>query len=497
MCSRDDIVKLLNDARAKKIVPSTEQSSSATESIRIDLVQRIVQMTDEELKFVRPYVMNLNTMDNKRQLTPNVPCETKGAFKSEPVDGNDDISRKSSVERTVKRSTTDDPNCTADISTLSDRKRQCISTASITTAAGPAPILVTPMNSSTKETSIESVKQIKCDVCERDTTDLVDHYVKEHYSLVYDSQISARFRKVMESGMLRTTFFVSTPCGLLYSQYCAFCEKKIDAPRSEWIAHLLKHTGEDEYECRSCNMTFACKRNHEKSQKCDGRKIAQRKMGDVPVVGYLCNSCNYVQIFESNMFKHIEERHFVNNTNDEREKEYTSIQLVCFRHDMSGPLIKNDQPEIFPANPKYTQLCVLCTGIKTVGHVDHYISSHSNAEVYISRISTQMKYLTQNRYQKPLPDDLSFMQALCLFCERNWRMTKSAWSLHLTFHTGEKNLTSKLEENCFDGYICNLCNYVQISEGNLMAHVLNQHGVEVANIYKVCLKINLLHSPSS
>lgn len=242
-------------------------------------------------------------------------------------------------------------------------------------------------------------------------------------------------------------------------------------------------------------MTLACRTSHEVLHKCTG-KVVSRIQARNKFFGFICELCNYAQVFESSIIEHIKVKHgFVEPL---LENEYKKIMFVNLRPQNNAPMLKNEWKDMYPTNPCLSSFCVLCNAKIPDDLVNHYIKKHVTAEVFIPRISPKMKDLAQRESSSKPLFHLPVFAAYCLFCEKDLQKNRSDWALHLKSHTGEQNHTFELEHDCFNGYICNLCNYVQLSLNKLKAHVLNQHDdVELTDISKNFDKIDLLHLPSN
>lgn len=419
-----------------------------------------------------------------------------------PSDTDTNILEENIVEREVNRSSARDQNSKAGASMLTDTpavqldtKKGCPSPVDTSSAAGPACKQMIPSNNKTQNTKTRKSKKKVSAINEdylwkskRVRRNLADNCGREDH--VYDSRISARFYKIMLSGLLKPQ--CSEGIQRFY-QFCPFCEKKFRHTRFGWIGHLIMHTGEDRYKCEDCNVTVACKSSHLKKYKCSG-EIRERFHDEGNASGYICNECNYTQLFEPDIIKHAKVLHGLNDPL--LDKQYKKIQLIYLCPRDCGPMPRNYWKDMYPTSLIYSTFCVLCNDQNTVDLVDHYIKSHNNAEVFISRISSRMKDLAlaqRENTMKPMLH-LHAFAGYCLFCEATLELNKTDWWLHMKSHTSERNYTSVLPKYCCYGYMCLLCNFVQLSEKNVMAHVLNQHvgDVDLADISKNYVRLNLL-----
>ncbi|XP_055592117.1 uncharacterized protein LOC129743901 [Uranotaenia lowii] len=169
---------------------------------------------------------------------------------------------------------------------------------------------------------------------------------------------------------------------------------------------------------------------------------------------------------------------------------------------------KNIDRELHCRNPK-TRECTLCSysalSLDTI--VQHYVRAHPLHEVFTSRFTNTIANQIKKDPMK-ITGNLNDKKILtkCLFCQETFTKKRYDWKLHLASHTGEYrykciNCTNKtlapstyghdkdcakpaLEianefpflENHLLGYMCKLCNYVQLSRDRIDHHLKEQHG---------------------
>lgn len=578
--SQDGLIEISDDEDGN-------ETSSTNESIRIDLIQRIIRMNNEEIKITHSFVKAMKTTKKERLAKPTVPCGAavklekvdiplikkeiiveeatedtiptnpltisqtnlfdsivptstvlgnkedamelcgqSSAISDDNVDFDSDtttefesfdskaiaklepsscdtisdilaIKKEDTVERAAKRSLPHNQDITAaqDVRPPHhESKRQCLLPVDSALAVVPALRIarnLMPSKSNTHACASNMEISKTCIVCGCETSDLVDHYVREHHNLLKDSRISPDSRKLVRSYLLQPQFSADTG---EFKQFCLFCERKMCHTKYGWTDHIFAHTGEDGFECQSCDMTLACRKTHEKLHKCTGR-VVSRIQPDNNIFGFVCKLCDYAQVFESAIIEHIKVQHCF--AEPMLKNEYQKMPFVYLRDRNYAPMLNNDWKDMYPTNPIMSCFCVICNVKIPDDLVDHYIKKHANAEVFISRISPKMKELAQRKNSSKPLFHLPLFAAYCLFCERSLQMNPSDWGHHLKSHTGEQKHCFKSVDECFNGYICNLCNYVQLSGGKLKSHVLNHHDVELADIYKNYDKISLLHLPPS
>ncbi|XP_055624210.1 uncharacterized protein LOC129767379 [Toxorhynchites rutilus septentrionalis] len=186
------------------------------------------------------------------------------------------------------------------------------------------------------------------------------------------------------------------------------------------------------------------------------------------------------------------------------------------------PVAKNTNRELHSKSDK-SKDCALCSYTGTYPSiVQHYVRNHPLHEVYVSRISNAMA----NKIRKEPMTVTGFMHDQnitfqCIFCQEQFSKKKYNWKLHLASHTGEyrykcSNCTIKsltpctnshdsecvgpamevanellFEENHIFGYMCRVCNYVQLSKANMENHLREEH--ERQNTTRGNLRFSILN----
>lgn len=88
---------------------------------------------------------------------------------------------------------------------------------------------------------------------------------------------------------------------------CFFCEEMKILTKEDWMKHLLMHTGEQQYYCTCCQKSLPRKMNHENCSRDKVEHIFGQTSKDDDLTGFICNTCNYVQINENQFTKHLAE----------------------------------------------------------------------------------------------------------------------------------------------------------------------------------------------
>ncbi|XP_031631950.1 uncharacterized protein LOC116346157 [Contarinia nasturtii] len=138
---------------------------------------------------------------------------------------------------------------------------------------------------------------------------------------------------------------------------------------------------------------------------------------------------------------------------------------------------KNIDPDIYLTNASHRFKCMLCKNLAT-NLIDHYKAIHPESEVYVSRPSPKMAANIRRRTEA-----FTFMPksgqitGMCFICELPRRMSFTDWIEHFLYHTGEVDtlLNTIADDGQLFGFMCNLCNYIQIDRNNLKKHPKTEH----------------------
>lgn len=148
------------------------------------------------------------------------------------------------------------------------------------------------------------------------------------------------------------------------------------------------------------------------------------------------------------------------------------------------------------ANSFFPQKCRLCLQEKPCDQiVEHYLTQHKGDEVYCSRLEADVAERVKRWKFVPKGE--------CVFCREQHTIKDSVelWAAHFCKFTGERlfkcsthgmvknrrhvsdKLRCKITEppffkgDCVNASICNLCNWTQLSEENLFAHLRKEHEI--------------------
>lgn len=168
--------------------------------------------------------------------------------------------------------------------------------------------------------------------------------------------------------------------------------------------------------------------------------------------------------------------------------------------------IKNTDASMYASNPKHNQRCLLCRQCPT-NLVHHFLTHHPNEEIFISRISREMRNRIMTIGLTGTRDLFGVIRCVCAFCEMEKCWSIHKWMQHLTSHTGEymykctgcsNRFVSQQHDrvpdcprmdvrNTFEietrsksayAYICDKCNYIQFRKDALEKHVRFEHNVD-------------------
>lgn len=185
----------------------------------------------------------------------------------------------------------------------------------------------------------------------------------------------------------------------------------------------------------------------------------------------------------------------------------------------------NTNIKMFPQHKDFKNRCVICEYETARSLVLHYVNEHRDAEVYVSRLASDIAAQLmnpRNKLKKAIvdkrKDEMRFRQ-LCYFCKKEKIFTYQVWLTHIGTHTGEYQFECKKCElyqspyslNIANGainhpchvkksdwrrlpmkwkeddqvhvYVCKLCNYTQLNEDNVQQHLRVQHEASVNDNY--------------
>uniref|UniRef100_A0AAG5DIG7 C2H2-type domain-containing protein n=1 Tax=Anopheles atroparvus TaxID=41427 RepID=A0AAG5DIG7_ANOAO len=210
-----------------------------------------------------------------------------------------------------------------------------------------------------------------CDFKDVRQTDIVNHYVYHHpASEVIVSRITPEQARMVKQNPFAVSGkrVVSRYGYQTISFRCHFCEMRNTLKESDWIHHLVNHTGEYRFRCRACPaMARTSDESVTHEEICgDSEMIVCNDIffEENHVYGYMCEVCNFIQIRRFNMDRHLRREHpfqavtcirfsLVNYQNDHEDAStgsyYTSVKMEpMIDDDCSGilnsiPFVKDER----------------------------------------------------------------------------------------------------------------------------------------------------------
>lgn len=158
-----------------------------------------------------------------------------------------------------------------------------------------------------------------CFLCGCTDKKLAVHYARKHPDTeVFIARVSPRV-----AARIRDQNFVQID-GAIHGM-CVFCEELKTFNRDDWMKHLLIHTGEQMYHCDDCQTPLAKKSRHGNCSRDNVHQIFEAESLNGDIVGFICNTCNYVQIQRNQMNKHLGEH---SSFDDSFDDLFSRIVLV-------------------------------------------------------------------------------------------------------------------------------------------------------------------------
>lgn len=142
-----------------------------------------------------------------------------------------------------------------------------------------------------------------CFLCGINDKKLAMHYAKMHPdSEVFIARLAPRMAEKVRQGNYNFVRMDTEIHGL-----CFFCEEMKAFTKEKWMKHLLEHTGEQAYFCRGCETSMNRKIKHNECPRDLVLPIMSDANDNTDLTGFICNTCNYLQIREEQLMKHLGE----------------------------------------------------------------------------------------------------------------------------------------------------------------------------------------------
>ncbi|KAH8387573.1 hypothetical protein KR093_008029 [Drosophila rubida] len=153
-----------------------------------------------------------------------------------------------------------------------------------------------------------------CVICAKDVRFPMSHYVQCHGEF-YGARLPPNVLDELRTGKLsRPIYRTGTPTPK-YNHHCVFCQKQLEIANTSWVEHYARHTGEFNFQCSHCNLPRIRQIDGEKHvAKCapDAKLIVLSAFRrTAPVVLYVCRLCNFCQLSQQNLKKHLQHHHDV------------------------------------------------------------------------------------------------------------------------------------------------------------------------------------------
>ncbi|XP_055298972.1 uncharacterized protein LOC129566770 [Sitodiplosis mosellana] len=158
-----------------------------------------------------------------------------------------------------------------------------------------------------------------CQICKKSVARIVSHYKRFHEnSEVYVSRISKKMVDKAENGLHGAK--KSPKLSGRIKAICFFCEEKKEFAPSYWFDHYRSHTGEYGFKCDVCDVMYSIGRD---CCKRAASKIFDDDLYSSDFVAFICEICNFVQVDEATVRKHLRVEH-----DDVADTQYHEITLL-------------------------------------------------------------------------------------------------------------------------------------------------------------------------
>lgn len=195
---------------------------------------------------------------------------------------------------------------------------------------------------------------------------------------------------------------------------------------------------------------------------------------------------------------------------DEMHVDFNSIETSEDDLEYDYPILSENDVELKSnTDSRVTQTnskCTMCPYKDLVGWrklTKHYIRKHPGTEIAHSRLAERfnLDQIIVNPVSSTINDRM-LIKSICLFCDQFYGLNSSKWEKHFVSHTGEcpfecrkcgsklfddlhKRCNSKnniaisgpheFKENKLCGYVCKICDFVQLNKKNIFNHIESQH----------------------
>lgn len=142
-----------------------------------------------------------------------------------------------------------------------------------------------------------------CVICNKSYRRTVYHYKTAHKDHeVFVARLSSQSAQIAENNVSSGSIVRSK-----YLAMCYFCEDVKLFPPMYWLNHIRSHTGEYANRCTKCKQTVCFNAHCGRTTEIDEDDVINLSTTDL--MAFRCLECNFVQMIENNMHKHLLEQH--------------------------------------------------------------------------------------------------------------------------------------------------------------------------------------------
>uniref|UniRef100_A0A1B0FFX2 C2H2-type domain-containing protein n=1 Tax=Glossina morsitans morsitans TaxID=37546 RepID=A0A1B0FFX2_GLOMM len=311
-------------------------------------------------------------------------------------------------------------------------------------------------------------------------TDLTNHYIRKHKTESYVSRLTMA---KLNDLIVRTNFAKFqgvSDCHLArFKVTCPFCEDIIIHRFSSLYDHYSKHTGEYAYMCSQCsyNKPFRAdiqshQQNSKKCRKANLRIVYRYPLNATVIYLYYCSLCNYVQLNEANVFKHLREHH---NPSETAEGNVEKCILTAMKQVTSNTQIYERTPSLTSTESKSDEemIDVLQKELKSAGET---VTSDENAKFSNERCDEDTEIEEEVKKSKLFQDQWKENPSLMTVVHCPITTDTSAAITRMSSKVPRQDLRQfiKCEEGIDETYLTQLSEYSETVEYTQCAPVLNK-----------------------
>lgn len=163
-----------------------------------------------------------------------------------------------------------------------------------------------------------------CALCSATPRFITSHYVNEHegYEVCHARMPPETTDALREGGPSEGVHENNK-----ISALCHYCEKLRSFTVKDWLCHITRHTGEYMRRCNRCDLKYPDSKL-KPSPQCAHDDVGV--WNDINIEGtalgvYVCSQCNYSQLLESNLQKHVRQMHAVSKN---LKSHYDFVELI-------------------------------------------------------------------------------------------------------------------------------------------------------------------------